>query len=107
MNRFGKLVAYSTLSAVLSSGALIAQDEHRDDHPTADRDNHTYVHHDEWKKGYHMKDEDWKRGEPVEYKTYHLKAPPRGYEWRLVDGNYVLGRADTGIIADIRIAPRH
>jgi len=24
------------------------------------------------------------------YRRYHLSAPPRGHEWRLMDGNYVL-----------------
>jgi Ni/Co efflux regulator RcnB len=100
VNRIGKLVAFSTLSAVLSTGVLFAQDDHRDDH----HDNHAYVEHKEWKKGYHMKDEDWKRGEPVDYRTYHLKAPPRGYEWRQVDGNYVLAAVATGIIASTIIA---
>jgi Ni/Co efflux regulator RcnB len=40
----------------------------------------------------------------VDYKTYHLKAPPRGYEWREVDGNYVLAAVATGIIASTIIA---
>jgi Ni/Co efflux regulator RcnB len=30
------------------------------------------------------------RGDKVDYHQYHLSAPPRGYEWRMVDGNYVL-----------------
>ena len=65
-----------------------------------------YVRHDEWKRGYHMRHEDWDRGEAVDYRTYHLKAPPRGYEWREVDGNYVLAAAATGIIASL-IANNH
>jgi Ni/Co efflux regulator RcnB len=96
VNRFSKFAALSTLSAVLFSGAAFAQDN--------DAHHQTYVKHDEWKKGYHMKDEDWKRAEPVDYKTYHLKAPPRGYEWREVDGNYVLAAVATGIVASAIIA---
>lgn len=96
MNRFGKLIAVSTISAVLSAGAILAQDDHHDaDH----HDNHTYVEHKDWKKGYHMSHDDWARGEAVDYKTYHLKAPPKGYEWRLIDGNYVLGAVDTGVVS--------
>jgi Ni/Co efflux regulator RcnB len=91
-----KFAALSTLSAVLFTGAAFAQD-HNDDH----HDNHAYVHHDEWKKGYHMKDEDWKRGEQVDYHAHHLKAPPRGYEWREVDGNYVMAAVATGIVASV------
>jgi Ni/Co efflux regulator RcnB len=66
-----------------------------------EHDNHQYVHHEEWKKGAKMRDEDWKRGEHVEYKEHHLRAPPRGYEWRVVDGNYVLAAVATGVIASV------
>jgi Ni/Co efflux regulator RcnB len=99
VNRLGKFAALSALSAVLFSGMAIAQDDHHDD-----AHHQTYVKHDEWKKGYHMKKEDWSRGEAVDYRTYHLKAPPRGYEWREVDGNYVLAAVATGVIASAIIA---
>ena len=66
-----------------------------------DHDNHQYVHHDEWKKGATMRDEDWKRGEAVDYRQHHLRAPPHGYEWRMVDGNYVLAAVATGLIASV------
>jgi len=66
-----------------------------------DHDNHQYVHHEEWKKGGKMRDEDWKRGEQVNYKERHLRAPPHGYEWREVDGNYVLAAVATGVIASV------
>jgi Ni/Co efflux regulator RcnB len=69
-----------------------------------EHDNHQYVHHEEWKKGAKMRDEDWKRGEHVDYKEHHLRAPPRGYEWRMVDGNYVLGAVATGLIASVAAA---
>lgn len=39
-----------------------------------DHDNHQYVHHGEWKKGARMRDEDWKRGEHVDYKARHPRA---------------------------------
>jgi Ni/Co efflux regulator RcnB len=66
-----------------------------------DHDNHQYVHHEEWKKGAKMRDEDWKRGEHVDYQAQHLRAPPHGYEWRQVDGNYVLAAVATGVIASV------
>jgi Ni/Co efflux regulator RcnB len=114
MNRLGRFVAVSTLSAVFATGALFAQDDHRDDHHDnngyaqddhrndADHhDNHAYVRHDEWKKGYHMDHNDWDRGEPVDYHTYHLQKPRRGYEWREVDGNFVMAAVATGVIASV------
>jgi Ni/Co efflux regulator RcnB len=48
-----------------------------------------------------LHDEDWKRGERVDYHEHHLRAPPRGYEWREVDGNYVLAAVATGVIASV------
>jgi Ni/Co efflux regulator RcnB len=66
-----------------------------------DHDNHQYVRHDEWKKGAKIKDEDWNRGEHIDYHQQHLRAPPHGYEWRLVDGNYVLAAVATGVISSV------
>jgi Ni/Co efflux regulator RcnB len=78
-------------SALACQPAAFAEEHH--DHP--------YVHHEEWKKGYHMKHEDWARGERIDYRHYHLNAPPRGYEWREVDGNYVLAAVATGVVASV------
>jgi Ni/Co efflux regulator RcnB len=66
-----------------------------------EHDNHQYVRHDEWRKGGKIQDEDWRRGEHVDYAQHHLRAPPRGYEWRMVDGNYVLAAVATGVIASV------
>ncbi|HEX4378289.1 MAG TPA: RcnB family protein [Steroidobacteraceae bacterium] len=75
----------------------LADDHHDNDH----RDNHQYVHHDDWKKGAKMRDEDWQRGEHIDYRHEHLRRPPHGYEWREVDGNYVLAAVATGVIASV------
>ena len=102
MNRLVKFAALSTLSAVLCSGAAFAQDNRSGDHQNArsaaTHDNHAYVQHTEWKKGAKMKQEDWGRGEAVDYRTSHLQAPPRGYAWRQVDGNNVLASISAGSI---------
>ena len=34
----------------------------------------------------------------------HLQRPPRGYEWRRVDNNYVFAAAATGLIAALVMA---
>ena len=91
------LVITSLLFAIAATAAntQALADEHDN------RDNHQYVHHEEWKKGAKMRDEDWKRGEQVNYRDHHLRAPPHGYEWRMVDGNYVLAAVATGVIASV------
>jgi Ni/Co efflux regulator RcnB len=95
MKRIYRVLAVTTLGASLIGPMVFAQDH---DHHDA------YVRHDEWKKGYHMKAEDWNRGERIDYKRYHLSAPPHGYEWRSVDGNYVLAAVATGVIASAIVA---
>ncbi len=96
MHRIQRLAAIPLLSmALLGTQTLLAQ--RHDDH-----DNGHYVHHSEWRKGYHMKQEDWNRGDRVSnWQEYHLHRPPNGYEWRRVDGNYVMAAVATGVIASV------
>jgi Ni/Co efflux regulator RcnB len=86
------LIAAVAVAVTATASTQVLADEHG---------GHQYVHHDEWKKGSKMRDEDWKRGERVDYHAHHLRAPPRGYEWREVDGNYVLAAVATGVIASV------
>jgi Ni/Co efflux regulator RcnB len=95
MRKLYRILAVTTLTASLIGPIPLSfAQEHHDE----------YVRHDEWKKGYHMKPEDWHRAQPVDYHHYHLSAPPRGYEWRSVDGNYVLAAVATGVIASAVVA---
>ena len=57
--------------------------------------------HPDWRQGGHIARNDWGRGMHVDYRAHHLRTPPRGYEWRQVDGNFVLAAAATGLIASI------
>jgi Ni/Co efflux regulator RcnB len=95
MKQIRKALALSTLAITLSSGFAFAQDHHDDSH---------FVHHDEWKKGAKIGHDDWNRGRSIDYHQYHLKAPKKGYEWREVDGNYVLAAVATGLIASTIVA---
>lgn len=83
MKKLHTIFALTILSACLMGVAPLApaQDHH---------DNHAYVEHKEWKRGRVIKHEDWDRAEKVDYHQNHLSAPPRGYEWRMIDGQYVL-----------------
>lgn len=100
--------AFAAAIAVAPVSAAVAQP--RDNHDNHDnrgaQDNHGYQRHADWRKGHRMARADWDRGERVDYRSHHLRRPPRGYEWRQVDGNYVLAAAATGLIASI-IANSH
>ncbi len=96
MRRIPKNASAFMLAIIITGSVVFAQDR-RDDH----HDNHQYVRHDEWKKGARMNHDDWNRGEHIDYRRYHLHAPPRGYEWRQVDGNYVMAAVATGVIASV------
>jgi Ni/Co efflux regulator RcnB len=109
------LMAAAAAVFALTGGAAMAQpnghDNDRDHHGYQDnrgpQDNRgQYIHHAEWKRGHQMRHEDWSRGERVDWRSHHLHQPPRGYEWRQVDGNYVMAAVATGLIASI-IANSH
>jgi Ni/Co efflux regulator RcnB len=102
MKKLHSILALAILSTSLTGGVALAQDHHDgqdQDHHDAlaqdHRDNHSYVEHKEWRKGAPIKHEDWDRGDKVDYRQYHLNTPPRGYEWRMVDGNYVLANSSS------------
>ena len=77
-----------------------------------------YGHHDngyhngrqmgrhDWRKGGRIEHGDWDRGQRIDWRRHHLRRPPRGYEWRQVDDQYVLAAAATGLIVSI-IAASH
>ncbi len=102
MHSIRKSIAVATLAVTfsMSGSALFAQDHHDDPHGG-------YVKHTEWKKGYHMAPADWNRGQQVDWHAHHLAAPRPGYEWREVDGNYVMAAVATGVIASAIIASGH
>ena len=103
------LAALAVLTTVVAPAAYAQPDrDQRDQHDQRDHheDRGDYRRHDEWRKGYHMRNEDWGRGRPVDWRASHLHRPPHGYEWREVDGNYVMAAVATGIIASV-IANSH
>ena len=99
------LTAITALSLLAGTGAAFAQPGHDDHHPgpAMSMSMHGPAHPD-WRKGGRIGRDDWGRGVTVEYHAHHLRRPPRGYEWRQVDGNYILAAAATGLIASIIIA---
>src|SRR3982751_6649781 len=70
--------------------------DNRNDNYRNDNNRHDNGKHRGWYKGGHIDRSDWNRGQRVnDYRRYRLQAPPRGYEWRRVDNNYVLAAAAT------------
>ena len=128
MNGICKIFTVSALSLVLATPATFAQDHHDDhgqnqnqnqyqnqgrpdDHRSDDHrqgggpgPGNGYVHHNDWQRGHRMNNNDWSRGQRIDYRQYHLRAPRRGYEWRQVDGNYVMAAVATGLIASVIVA---
>lgn len=81
-----------------------SRDQHHDQQNRDEHHNEHYVHHSDWRRGSHISHNDWDRGEQVDWHTHHLRQPPRGYDWREVDGNYVMAAVATGLIASVIIA---
>jgi Ni/Co efflux regulator RcnB len=83
-----------------------AQEDHHDQDRHEQQEHHDkYVHHDDWRKGQHLRHEDWDRGHRVDdWRVRHLRRPPSGYEWRDVDGQYVMANHD-GVIFQV-VIPR-
>ena len=113
------LIAATTLSLLAPLSTAFAQprhDDHRGNAMMMDRrDDHrgnammmmNRPHHD-WRKGGRIDRHDWDRGVRIrDYRHYHLSRPPRGYEWRRVDDNYVLAAVAGGLIASVILASSH
>jgi Ni/Co efflux regulator RcnB len=62
---------------------------------------HGWHDHSDWHKGGYVSHDDWNHGRQIDYRRYHLRRPPRGYEWREVNGNYVMVAVATGLIASL------
>jgi len=110
--------AMAALVLVSSTGLVAAQpyqdqrrDEHRDEHRYEEqrRDERRYderryqsvEEHNGWRRGQEMRRDDWDRGDRFDYRERGLREPPYGYEWREVNGAYVLGAIATGVILDL------
>ncbi len=95
--------ALSLLAAPMTAFAQPGRDDHRNDNRPGMM--MRGPSHPDWHKGGRIGRDDWNRGQRVtDYNRYHLSRPPRGYEWRRVDNNYVLAAAATGLIAGLVLA---
>lgn len=105
-------IAVAAALSLFAGSAAFAQpdshDDHNNDHPAMTMKGPAMsgpaMHgpsHADWRKGGHIEKNDWNRGQKIDYRSHHLGRPQRGYEWRQVDGNFVLAAAATGLIASV------
>jgi Ni/Co efflux regulator RcnB len=57
-----------------------------------------------WSRGQRMGYNDWNGASRIDYRRYNLRQPPRGYEWRRQNDQFILGAIATGLIASIIIS---
>jgi Ni/Co efflux regulator RcnB len=116
-----KRLLTSVLALSLLTGTAASADPHGGKHGDNGRyDDGRYDKHDRYERGRHdngnhygQRKHQWARGERlpsyyyrdrgyyVDYRVYHLRQPPRGYQWVRVDNDYVLIALTTGLIASI------
>jgi Ni/Co efflux regulator RcnB len=79
------------------------QRDHQDFRPGREVDRHGYPQpHAEWRRGGRVPTEYRGRNYVVnDWRGHRLQAPPRGYQWVGVGGDYVLAAIATGVIAQI------
>jgi Ni/Co efflux regulator RcnB len=120
------ICALAAASLSLGSFSSFAQDRDHNDHDrgSQQRNDHRDNRHDARNMGsrgddhadhfaYGARGPEWRRGGrvPAQYRSrqyvvndwrgHHLNAPPRGYHWVQVGGDYVLVAVATGIIAQL------
>jgi Ni/Co efflux regulator RcnB len=77
------------------------QNRHDNRGDQGDRGNH-YGQNHRWARGERLPSSYYSdRGHYVDYRRYHLRQPPRGYQWVQVDNNYALVAVTSGLIASI------
>ena len=101
-------IALTMAAAPLAATAVPQRSDHgqsQNDHQ--DRGQHKgwgkdYGTSHRWRKGERMGYENWRSAHPIDYRQHHLRAPPRGYEWRRSkNGQYVLAAIASGLILSI------
>ena len=111
MNNLKTLSSIFLVAALAVPALALAQDrdDHRDERQAAPQ-RAEQSHQQQrgagpdhsWHKGDRMPDayRD-KRYEVTDWRSHHLSAPPSGYHWVQVNGDFVLAAVATGVIADL------
>lgn len=109
-----RLLTAALALSLLAGTAAVAQPynhDNRDNHGRYDQARHgdhrgPAGHH--WARGQRMPSTWYRnRGHYVDYRSHHLRAPPRGYQWvQTDDNNFAMVALTTGLIASI-VAANH
>lgn len=57
-----------------------------------------------WVKGRRLSASDRRRAAEIDYRSYQLTAPPRGYHWVRINGNFLLVGITSGLISKVHEA---
>ena len=104
-----KTLFAATLATSLLAGSIAVADphdrgydrDHRRGPPEWAQDRGHRDDHRRWARGERLPDTYWRHHRYVDYRTHHLRRPPRGYQWVEVDNNYILVALTTGLIAEL------
>ncbi|HWF78815.1 MAG TPA: RcnB family protein [Caulobacteraceae bacterium] len=99
------VVVAAAAAALLASASAAVADQRGDHHQGGWGQDQGAAHH--WQRGERMGQDDWNGAQPVDYRAHHLRHPPRGYEWRQSNGQYVLAAVVTGVIAATILSEHH
>jgi Ni/Co efflux regulator RcnB len=99
-------LAVATTALVASSTLVMADprdDQHnaQSDHASAQWGQNYGATQHSYHNGDRIGQNDWNNSAPVDYRSHHLNRPPRGYEWREHNGQYVLAAVATGVIMSV------
>ena len=114
MNNFKTLSGLLLVAALAVPAITLAQDrdDHRDEHKAAPQ-RAEQSHQKERGAG---PDHAWHKGDRVpaayrdkryevsDWRSHNLRAPPSGYHWVQVNGDFVLAAIATGVIADLLLS---
>ena len=94
------MAAALSLSMLGGATAAMADPRHDDHRGPPPRHDDRGGHHN-WHKGERLSQAYRSRDHYVDYRSHHLRKPPRGYQWVQVDNNYALIALTSGLISQI------
>jgi len=99
-----RLMTAAIALSLIGGSAAMAQPNHHDNGRHNGWDKHDSRHDvrpHRWARGERLPSQYRTRGYYVDYRSHHLRAPPRGYQWVQRDNDYLLVALTSGLIASI------